>query len=75
MEVLNNALSKFVPRGEMSTRQKHIWWKRGIEYVRKVKQKMWNVYKNTKNSYANYNYKMVINKATRRHGVQKEIFR
>ena len=43
-EVLDNALSKFVLKRKRKTRQKQLWWTRDIEQVRKLKQKIWNIY-------------------------------
>ena len=63
-EVLDNAVSKFVPKRFWRTRQKPLWWTRGIEQARKLKQKMWIIYEDTKNSYTYYNYEISINNAT-----------
>ena len=63
-EVMDNAVSKFVQKRKRRTRQKQLWWTRGIEQARKLKQEMWNIYKDTKNSYTYYNYIMALNNAT-----------
>ena len=39
-EVLDNEVSKFVPRRKRRIRQKQFWWTRGVEQARKLKQKM-----------------------------------
>ena len=56
IEVSDDAVSKFAPRMKRGTRQKQLWWTTGIEQARKLKQKKWNIYKDTKNSYTYYNY-------------------
>ena len=42
-EVFDNAVSKFVPNSKRRTRQKQVWWTRGIEQARELKQEMWYI--------------------------------
>ena len=63
--VLDNAVSKFVPKRKRRSRQKQLWWTRGNEQAGMLKQKMWNIYKDTKDSYIFYNCKMAQNNATK----------
>ena len=75
-EMLDNADSMFVPRMIRRTRQKQLWWTRGIEQAWKLKQKIWNIYKDKKNRYAYYNCKMALNNATKSNAeLKKEVLK
>ena len=65
IEVLNNAVFKFVPRRKRRIRKKQIWRTRGIEQARKLRQIFLNIHNDRKNSYAYYDYEMALNNATK----------
>ena len=58
----------------MKIRQKQLWWTRGVKQARKLQQKMWNIHKDTKNSYTYYNYNMTLNNA-KNDRVQREVMK
>ena len=63
--MLDDAVSMFVSKRKRRTRQKTIMVDKRHSTGQEVEAKMWNIYKDTKNSYTFYNYKMDLNNATK----------